>query len=79
MHGLIASAALALATVTPGAAPAAETVQPVVPAPIRAEAPPRQRRHDRIAMSATAPSSDGAAIQNQIELHVQMPALTGDG
>jgi hypothetical protein len=80
VHGLIGSAALALAaTVTPGAAPGTETVQPAVPAPVRAAAPRRQRRQDRIAMSTSAPSSDDAAIQSQIELHVLMPALTGDG
>jgi hypothetical protein len=81
MHALIASAALALATtVTPGPAPAAETIQPAVPAPVRAEASRRQRRHDRIALATPAGSSyDDQAIQAQIDLHVMMPVLTGDG
>jgi hypothetical protein len=80
MHTLIASAALALATtVTPGPTPTTETIQPAVPAPIRAEASRRQRRHDRIALATPAGASYDDAMQRQIDLHVLMPALTGDG
>ena len=80
MHTLIASAALALATtVTPGPAPATETVQPAAPAPIRADAPRRQSRHDRITLATPAGSTYDDGVQRQIDLHVMMPALTGDG
>ena len=80
MYALIASAALALVTIPPASAAPAQTVQPVATAPVVAETSRRHSRRERVALAIPAGSSyDDATAQRQIDQHVMMPALSGDG
>ena len=80
MYASIAFAALALVTIPPAPAAPAQTVQPAVTAPVVAGAPHRLTRRERIALAVPAGSSyDDDAAQRQIDLHVLMPVLSGDG
>jgi|GEM_PF-2690959 hypothetical protein len=79
MFAFFATAALALATIPAAPAAPAQTVQPVAPAPVRADAMRRPSRRERIALAIPAGSSYDDATQKQYDLHVLMPALSGDG
>jgi hypothetical protein len=79
MYALIASAALALITMPPAPATPARTVQPATAATSLAAASRRQTRRERIAFATPAGSVYDDAAQRQIELHVLMPMLSGDG
>jgi len=79
MYALIASAALALVTIPPAPAAPAQIVQPVATAPVHADASRRLSRRERIALAIPAGSAYDDAAQRQIDLHVLMPALSGDG
>jgi hypothetical protein len=80
MHALIASAALALVTIPPAPAAPAQTVQPVATAPVvAADASRRHSRRERIALAIPAGSTYDDATQRQIDQHVLMPVLSGDG
>ena len=82
MYALIAAAALALVMQPPAAAPPAQTVQTVQPATTAtalAGASRRLSRRERIALATPAGSVYDDAAERQIDLHVLMPVLGGDG
>jgi hypothetical protein len=81
MYALIASAALALVTIPPAPAAPAQNVQSVAAAPVLANASASRRpsRRERVALAIPAGASYDDAAQRQIELHVLMPVISGDG
>ena len=79
MYALIASAALALVTMPPPPAAPAQTVQPAATMPVLADASRRHNRRERIALAIPAGASYDDPAQRQIDQHVLMPALSGDG
>jgi hypothetical protein len=81
MYALFASAALALVTIPPSQQAPAQTVQPAATAPVVAvaNASRRHSRPERVALAIPAGSSYDDAAQQQIDLHVLLPARSGDG
>jgi hypothetical protein len=79
MYAFIASAALALVTLPPAQQAPAQTIQPSTTAPVVANASRRHTRRERVALAIPAGSSYDDAAQQQIDLHVLMPARSGDG
>ena len=79
MYALIASAALALVIQPPAPAAPAQTVQAATTATAITGASRKNSRRERIALATPAGSVYDDAAQRQIDLHVLMPVLSGDG
>ena len=74
--------AIVIAALTSPSAPApADAVQAApATAPVVAAAPSRRHRHQQaVTVERSTQSSDDDAIQQQWQMRVLMPALTGDG
>ena len=83
MFPFLGSTAIVIASATSFSAPAtAGIAQPApVVAPVVAAAPAGRQRSDQQSVSLERSAASGAAeaIERQQQLHVLMPALTGDG
>ena len=77
--GTTAIVIAALTAPAQGASPDPAQAAPARP-PVVAAAPSRRRKHNEEAVSVRpASSSDQDAIEQQMQLRVLMPALSGDG
>jgi hypothetical protein len=82
MVPFFSTAAMVIATVTAPTAPASNDAAQAVPAPVPvvAAAQSRRRRHSNEGVSVRpGTSSDDQAIEQQMQMRVLMPPLSGDG